>query len=440
MTILRRQLVNIGHMLSGNVVNMAVMMVSISIAARALGPASYGIMILVLSYVRLIERLLRFESWQPLIKYMADIGPVDDGDKGRADRMGRLCLFGLLLDIAACFLSALLAILLAATIGGLFGLDQQYFYLIIIYACGLLANINGLPTAALRFAGRFRTIAYCQIVANVLRAMGAAYCWWAGYGLMAFMIVWTLCQMMGAAIFFWLGMRALRDQGVTSPFSVSPFGLHRQFDRFLSFGFSTNLSSALRTLTQEADSLLVGALTGPAAVGFYYLAKRLAKIAMQVGAQVQAVLYPDLARLWSDGKREKFRRMTLQIQAALAAVGFGALFVAWVLGKWAIGLAWGDAYLDTYPLFLAQLVAVILIMHASASRSALLSMGYPGRILMIAFAGTMIFFVVAALLIPVIGPIGANVAHICLGLVTVIGLDYYWLSISGGRVKRPAPV
>lgn len=439
MTILRKQLINIGHMLSGNIMNMAVMMVSVSVAARALGPASYGVMILVLSYVRLIERLLRFESWQPLIKYMADIGPVD-GDRGRADALGRLCLFGLILDILACFLSALLAVFLAVTVGGLFGLDPQYMYLIVIYACGLLANISGLPTAALRFAGRFRTIAYCQIIANVLRAIGAVYCWWAGYGLVEFMIVWTLCQMMGAAIFFWLGMRALRDQGVTSPFSTSPFGLHRQFDRFLSFGFSTNLSSALRTLTQEADSLLVGALTGPAAAGFYYLAKRLAKIAMQVGAQVQAVLYPDLARLWSNGERERFRRMTLQIQAALAAVGFGALFVAWALGKWAISLAWGNAYLDTYPLFLAQLVAVILVMHASASRSALLSMGYPGRILMIAFVGTMTFFAVATILIPIIGPIGANIAHICLGLITAIGLDYYWLSISGGRMKRPVPV
>ena len=46
------------------------------------------------------------------------------------------------------------------------------------------------------------------------------------------------------------------------------------------------------------DTSIVGALAGPTAAGFYHIAKRLGRVIVQCGVQVQAVLYPDVARLW----------------------------------------------------------------------------------------------------------------------------------------------
>src|SRR3546814_19532604 len=63
--------------------------------------------------------------------------------------------------------------------------------------------------------------------------------------------------------------------------------------------FRSNLSMTLSTSVQEFDVLLVGALAYPASAGLYYMAKRMAKAAQQLGGQVQAVLYPDVTRLWA---------------------------------------------------------------------------------------------------------------------------------------------
>src|SRR3546814_14645150 len=88
--------INSGHFLTVKFLSALVALVGVAIAARALGPAAYGIMTLIVSYTRLIERIMRFESWQPLIKYAAELNKADDREDLR-----RLYAFGLALDVAA---------------------------------------------------------------------------------------------------------------------------------------------------------------------------------------------------------------------------------------------------------------------------------------------------------------------------------------------------
>lgn len=419
---LRKRAINIGHLLSGNMLNAAIVLVGTSVAARSLGPHAYGIMVLVLSFSRTVERVVRFESWQPLIKYAAE--PETANDK---QRLSQLYLYGLILDVGAAALAAAAAFLIAITVGPLFGLSWDNVLLIGVSSLGILFNISGMPTAALRFSGHFRTIAYSQLIANILRVGLAIACGWYGLGVMAFIAAWTVAQIAGSLLFLALGFRSLAMQGVPSPLSASIRGLGTSFPGFLSFAWSSNLSMTLRTVSQEADSLLVGAFWGPAAAGYYYIARRLANVAQQVGGQIQAVIYPDVARMWAQGKIRQFRATTLQIQLIMAVFGLAMMAMGYVLGEWVIRLGPGGSYVDAYPLLLTQLVAVILIMHGAPSRSALLAMGQHRQVLFIALISVLIFLTVACTLIPIIGPIGANIAHIALGAFSAITMDLRWL-------------
>src|SRR3546814_1866523 len=71
-----------------------------------------------------------------------------------------------------------------------------------------------MPTAVLRLAGRFRTIAYAQILANLLRVgLCLGGLWWGG-DLYYFVLVWSVAQIFGAVLFFLLAMLELRRQGI----------------------------------------------------------------------------------------------------------------------------------------------------------------------------------------------------------------------------------
>lgn len=424
----RVRLVAVSHLLSGNFLNALIMLVSVAMAARALGPATYGVMVLVLSYVRVVERVLRFESWQPLIRYA-----VQDDMADAPRRMQRLYCYGLMLDIGAAALAAVAAIVLALLLGPLFGLQPLHMQLVAIYAVATLFNVAGVPTAALRLSGRFKLLAYAQLAGNVLRVLFAFLCMVMDAGLIGFMVAWTAAQALGSLIVFWTGFRALRQMGVPNPFHARIKGLASDFPGFFGFACSSNLSLTMRVITTEADSLFVGAVAGSSAAAVYYLAKRIAKVAQQVGVQVQAVVYPDVARMWAKGDVRAFRMATLQVQMALGAVGLAMLAGAWVLGPLLIRIGPGEAYRATYLLLLTQLVAVMLTMHAAPSRSAMLAMNQSWLVLAISTLGTAVFVAVAAYAVPQHGAIGGNIAHVVMGVLTAVLMDICWLRKSAGR-------
>jgi O-antigen/teichoic acid export membrane protein len=425
----RTRLTAVGHLLSGNFLNAAIMLISVAIAARSLGPATYGVMVLVLSYNRVVERILRFESWQPVIRFAV---LEDDRDAGL--RMQRLFAYGLMLDVGAASVAAVSATGLALAFGHWFGLKPLHLELIAIYSIATLFNVAGVPTAALRLSGQFKMLAYAQLAANVFRIAFAFLCQMAGGGVVAFMVAWTAAQVLGSIIVFWVGFRAVRSMGVPNPIRAPLAHLRRDFPGFFGFACSTNLSLTLRVITTEADSLFVGAVSGTSAAAVYFLAKRIAKVAVQVGAQVQAVVYPDVARMWAKGHVQAFRSATLQVQVALAGVGIATLAGAYVFGPLLIRVGPGAAYQATYVLLMTQLVAVMLMLHAAPSRSAMLAMNKSWQVLGISAIGTLLFVIVAGYAIPRYGPIGGNIAHIVLGVVTAGLLDIGWLRKSQERL------
>lgn len=406
------------HLVSGSSGNAILMLISTTIAARTLGPAAYGVLALVLTVGRLSERLLRFESWQPLIRFAAseDIA----GDK---KKMSELYLYGLFLDIGTALLASVLTMIVGYALMTVIGLKPEHMPLLAIYAVAIAMNIRGVPTAALRFDGQFRTLAYVQMLSSVLRLALAGAGLFLGFSLLEFVIIWTVCQALDSLLFLWLGLRVIRKQGIPSPFRANPFGLKQKFPGFMSFAWSTNISGTLRTLTQEADTLLVSAFAGTAWAGFYHIAKRIAKVAQQVGSMMQAVVYPDMARMWAQKDFTAFKSTIKRVQLVLGGVGVLFLAAFWLLGDWMMKVVFGPEFAQAYPLLVAQLLAVVLIMHAAPSRSALLAMNRPGFVLWVAIASTILFFVTAWITMPTYGALGANFAHIAFAALTAIAMD-----------------
>ena len=417
-SVMRRRIESVLHLMTGNVGNAFVMIGSIALATRALGPEAFGILAMGLAVGRVCERIVRFESWQPLVRYVASEEGASD-----PERLSRLYLFGLILDVIGAVVAALLSMVVALALVPLFDFPAELVTVVAIYAFAILLNLRGMASAVLRMAGMFRTMAYIVFVAGFLRLLLAFIFFLAGSGLEVFMAVWTVSQIVDALLFNYIAFRQLSEQGTPSPLRARVGNLRRDFPGFLGFAFTTNASSALRTITHEADTLIVGALTDSSSAGFYHLAKRMAKVAMQCGEMIQMVIYPDLARMWADRVRSDFRKTILGVQALLAGI-IGAILVGTILlGKPLIAFAFGAAFTPAYAILVAHLVAVLLILHSAPSRSALLAMNRPTYVLATAAVSTVVFLAVAMHAIPIYGAIGASYAHIAFGALTAVLLD-----------------
>ncbi|MFK4870788.1 lipopolysaccharide biosynthesis protein [Novosphingobium sp. ZW T3_23] len=415
---LKPHLASIGHLLSGNFGGVMIMMASLAIATRSLGQEQFGIFAVILSIGRVCERLIRFESWQPLVRFVAA-----EEEKGDMGRISSLYAYGLLLDVGSALIAAVMSVVVGWLAGDLIGLGRGNIDLVAIYACAIACNPRGMSSAALRLSGRFRTLAYVQLASFVARFFLAVLLYILDADLVWFVLVWTVSQIFDSALFNLLGFRALSDTGVPSPLKADRRNLPARFPGFMRFAISTNLSSTLRTMTHEMDTLLVSTFAGPGAAGLYYLSRRIARVAQTAGDMIQTVIYPDLARLWSKVGPGKMGQLVSMLQLSLAAIALGALGACWLIGRPAIELVFGPGFSDSYELLLIQLVAVLLTLHTTPARAALLAMNRPTFVLITSFVSAAAFFAAAFVLIPRFGALGANYAHIAFGVANLILLD-----------------
>jgi O-antigen/teichoic acid export membrane protein len=128
--------------------------------------------------------------------------------------------------------------------------------------------------------------------------------------------------------------------------------------------------------------------------------------------------------------------MIKRIQLVLGLVGISFLAAFWLVGDWVMHTLFGPEFVQAYPLLVAQLLAVVLIMHAAPSRSALLAMNRPGFVLWVAIASTALFFLTAWLTMPIYGALGANFAHIAFAALTAIAMDIAMWRQIGQTVKE----
>ncbi|MCT7376917.1 lipopolysaccharide biosynthesis protein [Chelativorans salis] len=414
---LRARLISIGHLITGNMMGSMVGLLAFVVTARALGPHDFGILALTLSYARSVQLLIAFQIWQPLIKYGAEVRGKEDGGAYRA-----LMKFGLLIDLSAALTAYVTAVGFALVFGPLVGVSQSGIQQVFIYSTVLLFQIEGFPTAVLRLAGRFRLVAYSSLISTTLRLALCTAGLLAGADLVYFVVAWAVSQVTGSLIFLTLALIELRRQGVRRLLMAPLAGVTRRFKGLWAFTLGSKVELMVRSSTTEFDTLLVGALAGAPAAGLYHVAKRLGRLVLHMGVQVQAVVYPDIARLWAQQAVSEFRRIILQTEILLLALGV-AVFAAVALWVGPV-LSWtaGPEFEAAAPLIVVQMIAVAMMLSGSAVRSALLAMGCQPVVLRIVIVSTLVFYAVALATIPVLGAMGANIAHTIMAGLWLAGL------------------
>lgn len=420
---LRARIRNIAHLLTGNAGSVALGMPAVALTARALGPESYGMLALILSYVQATKGFADFQVWQPLIRYGAELDPEVD-----ARRLMALFKYGLMVDAASSLAAWALALAGAALAHLLFGISEELMGAAIGYAIVLPFNIKGTPVAVLRLAGRFRVIAYNQLIAALARLALCVWAFFADAGLIAFVAIWAMTEVLASVLLLGAAFQQLRDQNLHFLHRAIIGDAKRDFPGLVRFTWSSNLSLTIWSGTQQLDTLLVGWLTDPRSAGLYYFVKRIARIVQQAAQQVQAVVFPEVTRLWTTGRHAEFRRVVYQTEWMLAAFGVSMFLAFAIFGHWLIELLAGPAFADASTLLTVQMGALCLTMCGTVMRSGVLAMGEPNTVLKAVVVSTVVFYASAVMLIPRFGAMGGNIAHILLGVT--------WLALLAAAIRK----
>ena len=365
---------NLSRLLGGKAAAGLVSLAYLAIATRTLGPADYGVLVLVHGYAMVIGGIVAFPGWHAIVRYGAQAAAVGD-----TARLARLLRFAGLVEAAAGLLAVAAAALLAPILGPRLGWSPTATAFAGVYSFAVLGSIRATPAGYLQLAGRFDLIGAHNLVAPVIRLVGAAIAASLHAGLRGFLVAWLAAALAEWAAMWGLGLLVARRRlggaplwgGVRGVFSENP-GLAR-------FMLAANADITLSELSGRLAPLAVGWVLGSAAAGFYAVGQRATVVLSQPALILGQAAYAELAKLVAAGgrgaalRRAVVRCIAIAGLAAAPIVGLIALFrepIAVLLG--------GPAFAAAGGIMLWLVLARAIVLVGPPVSAALTALGRPG--------------------------------------------------------------
>ena len=391
--------------------------VTLFIAARALGPAGLGIVALVESFVRIVDLILRLEPWQAVIRYA--IQAQNRGDTGAFLRLIKLSV---LIDAAGGILAGAVCMILAPFVAPLIGLPKdegtQYIW---VMAFGLFFSFRPTATAVLRIFDRFDRLAWVDMISASVRLVLTVAAWLAGLGIWAFVIILLVQSLLDGLLAFAVALQELRRRGHGGALAAPGLVALRENPGFLRFLWNSNFNVILRQSANRVDLLVLGAMMSPAAVGVYQLGKRVMNRLTKLAGPVRQTIYPELARLWDKGKIHQFNRLILIVSAAILVLQLVIAVPVMLHMEAVIAFAFGPAFAGAGAVMNILLVSSIIFASGVALNPALLAMGKDRMLVRVTVLSTVLFALTFLPFVHLWGVEGAAASNLIFNLTWTIG-------------------
>lgn len=294
------------------------------VVARVLGPQQFGVVALAMAVPTLLFAFFDPHAHEAVVHYVARFSQDDDSDRVAAvPRLAYLsdavlAVVGVAVVVAAAPWAADHVLKVGAA-----------SHLLVVYAAGLAASAPTSTSRALLLSfDRFAVVAKVAslgTVARTLLVLGLVGLGWGAegviYGSVAGLVLEGL--VMGVA-----ADRAIRTATGRTWRSARTHFLGAERRAMLSFMLYTELTSLVASLVKQADVVVLGAASGPAAAGYYRLAWAVVSPVTRLIVPLQQVLYPRAARLAAGGNDQALkaliRRQTARVGVPLALLVLAA--------------------------------------------------------------------------------------------------------------------
>ena len=441
--IMARVLRNAGLLLTGRVATGVLNLAILSIAAHALGAEEFGLIVLVQTYVQTITAVATFQSWQAVIRFGAI--DVENKDMTAFHALLRFCT---VLDIAGALLATVVAVAAVPLVGPWLGWNPDVMASARPYALVTLFAITATPTGLLRLHDRFDLLSIQSVVSPLLRLIGVGLAAFFGWTLAAYLAVWFVGGGVAGLVLIAMGWHQAWRSGQLAGFDTRPaawFAPPARHPGLWRFAILSNLHVTVQTVTGYLAPVLVGALAGPAQAGLFKIARDVATAITKPAELLNNSVYPEFARLASQGQWRAFPRLILRGGSMAAGAGALLVVIAVLIGTWFLGTFFGPDFVAAQGCMLLLGVAATLTIAGFAFDPALYAMGRPAIPLQVNTAAVLLYLPVLAVLTPTYGALGAGVAGLIASLAVFIAMGAFtFIHVrrvleSGASASAPSP-
>jgi O-antigen/teichoic acid export membrane protein len=409
---MRRVLGNFGLLVRGRGIAALMLLAATAWMARALGPAEFGLVVLMQTYVVLVRGLLNFKQFLAIVRY--GVPALDAGDTRTLRRLISICRR---VDRYACITATALALVMAPLIGPWMGMDQDHVILLTVYCLVLLTTGNRTDIGILRLFDQFDILGRQMTVGPTIRFFGVIIAWWLASPFPVYVAIMAFAYGAENLYLSWRGRREYhRRMGDTPEGENISDANMAEFSGFRQFLWITYWQSNIDLIPKHGSIMLAGSLLGPTDAGLLRLARQFSTLLSQPAGMIRQVVFPDLTRSWTQGSSD-FKLVVYR--TALLAGGLGLFFVlaGYFFGSALLGALIGKEFVAAAPVLTLLLLASTFDLTASSLRSAAYAIGHAGKVLRLYMVSAVIYVALFIVLTLQVGLIGAGLAACAAALV-----------------------
>lgn len=370
----RRIYANLGRLLGGRAAAGLVSLVYMAVAARALGPRDYGVLILVHGFAMTVGGIVEFPGWHAIVRYGAEARALGD-----APRLARLLRFAALVEGVGGVCAVAAAAILGPLLGARLGWSQPAVAFALPYSLAVLASIRATPAGFLQLAGRFDLLGLHNVVAPAVRLAGAVLVGLAGGGLHAFLVVWLIAALAEWGAMWVFGLYVARRTLAAGWLRGGLAGVRGENPAIWRFMLAANADVTLGEIAGRLTPLVIGGVLGAAPAGLFAIAQRATSVIAQPAQMLGQAAYAELARLVAGGGRSHALRAAVArclgtaLVAAVPIVGGLILF-----GRTIVVAMGGAAFAGAAGVLAWLALARAILLVAPPASAALTALGRPG--------------------------------------------------------------
>ena len=402
--IVRRIYANLARLIGGKAGAGVISLGYMIIAARALGPADYGVLMLVHTFAMTVGGIVEFPGWHAIVRYGAEaLAAKDHG------RLGRLLRFAGAVELTGGAAAVATAAVLGPLLGSRLGWSPVAVAFALPYSLAVLASIRATPAGYLQLVGRFDLLAMHTLAAPMMRLVGAGIAVEMGTGLHGFLIAWLVAALVEWASLWAIGLWVARRELGTVPLVGPIRGVTSENEGIWRFMIGANADVTFGELAGRIPPLLIGATLGSVATGLYSLAQRVTVVLAAPAQVLGQAAYAELARLVAAGGHGAPLRRALSHSVRIALVAAAPVVIVLLLfGRQVAVLIGGPAYAGAAGLLVWLTLARTILLAGPTASAALVALGRPSLSVVANLGSAFATLPLLVMLLRVFGIMGAG--------------------------------
>lgn len=367
-----------------------------AVVVRAFGLEQLGIVLLLQAYARLFSEIVKFQSWQAVLRFGA--GLEDDGPGLR-----RLLGFTLGLDLLGFVVAIGAAILLVPWAAGWFGWSGDVAAFAPFFALSIIFITHATPTGVVRLFDRVDALATQYALNAALRFALVCLAAALGGGVMHVVLAWFAASVISGGYLIAVSLGLVIRRGSVPVLGTGWLRASRDFPDIWRFLVFSNVSTSIALVLNYGTTMVVGAQLGAAAAATWEIARQFGGAVAKPARLLGPLMFPELSRMaarddWAGMRHVLLRQLGVSL---VVLVGLGVVMLAGL--PLLITLVFGPELLGEIWLFRLAVLGSLVALTGFLLEPAFLSAGKAGTLLAIQ-AGAILVFV--AIAVPTLHPVG----------------------------------